>query len=85
MTITLTREEAQKVEQYLKPYAIVPVDMQTTRLLVNALRAQLTQPQPEPVAWADKHDIERENHDFWVSRQQPAKDGIALYRSPQRK
>jgi hypothetical protein len=49
--ITLTREEAQKVEQYIKPYAIVPVDMQTTQLLVNALRAKLSEPKPEPVAW----------------------------------
>jgi hypothetical protein len=32
-----------------------------------------------PVAWADKHDIEREGHDFYVNRQQPAKDGVPLY------
>jgi hypothetical protein len=36
----------------------------------------------EPVAWADKHDIEREGHDFWVNRQQPAKDGVPLYAAP---
>ena len=48
MTITLTSEEAQQVEQYIKPGAMVPVDMQTTRLLVNALRARLSQPEPEP-------------------------------------
>jgi hypothetical protein len=47
MTITLTREEAQQVEQYIKPFAIVPVDMQTTQLLVNALRTKLTQPERE--------------------------------------
>jgi hypothetical protein len=35
-----------------------------------------------PVAWADKHDIEREGHDFYVNRQQPAKDGVPLYRDP---
>ena len=48
MTITLTREEAQQVEQYIKPGALVPVDMQTTQLLVNALRARLSAPEPEP-------------------------------------
>jgi hypothetical protein len=53
MTITLTREEAQQVEQYIKPGALVSVDMQTTQLLVNALRARLAQPEPEPVAWID--------------------------------
>ena len=35
-----------------------------------------------PVAWADKHDIEREGHDFYVNRQQPAKDGVPLYTTP---
>jgi hypothetical protein len=48
MTITLIREEAQQVEQYIRPGAVVPVDMQTTRLLVNALRTRLAQPEPEP-------------------------------------
>jgi hypothetical protein len=33
----------------------------------------------EPVAWAD---IDREGHDFWVSRQCPAKDGVPLYIAP---
>ena len=38
-----------------------------------------------PVAWADKHDIEREGHDFYVNRQQPAKNGVPLYTAqPQR-
>lgn len=35
-----------------------------------------------PVAWADRHDVEREGHDFHVSRQQPAKDGVPLYAAP---
>jgi len=39
-------------------------------------------PEPKPVAWADKHDIERDGHDFYVSRQQPAKDGVPLYTAP---
>jgi hypothetical protein len=47
MTTMLTREEAQQVEQYIKPGALVPVDMQTTQLLVNALRTKLTQPERE--------------------------------------
>ena len=38
--------------------------------------------EPEPVAWADKHDIDRQGHDFHVSRQQPAKDGVPLYTAP---
>ena len=38
------KELMQQVEQYIKPGAMVPVDMQTTRLLVSALRARLAQP-----------------------------------------
>ena len=47
--------------------------------VLNALRARLAQPEQDPVAWADKYDIERDGHDFWVSRQQPAKNGVPLY------
>lgn len=39
----------------------------------------------EPVAWADKYDIEREGHDFYVNRQQPARDGVPLYTAPQQR
>jgi hypothetical protein len=54
------RELLQQVEQYIKPGAIVPIDMQTTQLLVNALRTRLAQ--PEPVSWgvqegANLHDV----------------------------
>jgi hypothetical protein len=46
-----------QVAQYIKPGAIVPVDMQTTQLLVNTLRAALAQPEPEPVAWLSVDSI----------------------------
>ena len=52
--------------------------------LLAFFRARLSAPEPEPVAWADQHDIDREGHDFHVSRQKPAKDGVPLYTaSPQ--
>ena len=50
--------------------------------IAEALRARLAQPEPEPVAWADKVDIDRDGHDLWVSRQKPAKDGVPLYTAP---
>jgi hypothetical protein len=50
--------------------------------VIQTLRDRLAQPEPEPVAWADKYDIDREGHDFWVSRQQPAKNGVPLYTAP---
>ena len=34
------------------------------------------------MAWADKVDIDRDGHDLWVSRQEPAKDGVPLYTAP---
>ena len=49
---------------------------------IEALRARLAQPEQEPVAWADKVDIDRDGHDLWVSRQKPAKDGVPLYTAP---
>lgn len=48
----------------------------------EALRARLAQPEQEPVAWADKYDIERAGHDFYANRQQPAKDRVPLYTAP---
>jgi hypothetical protein len=43
----MTDREEHKINQYIKPGAVVPVDMQTTALLVNALRAALAQPEPD--------------------------------------
>jgi len=45
-------------------------------------RIQKAQPEPKPVAWADRFDIDRDGHDFWVNRQEPAKDGVPLYTAP---
>jgi hypothetical protein len=39
--------------KYLQAGAIVPVDMETTILLVNALKEALAQPAQEPVAWLE--------------------------------
>ena len=48
-------------------------------------REHQAQPEQEPVAWADKVDIDRDGHDLWVSRQEPAKDGVPLYTAPIKK
>jgi len=42
------------VLKYLQPNAAIPIDMETTTALVNALKealAQPPQPEQEPVAW----------------------------------
>ena len=39
--------------KYLQAGAIVPVDMETTTLLVNALKEALAQPAQEPVGFVD--------------------------------
>ena len=50
--------------------------------VTNKIVVALAQPEPEPVAWADRFDIDRDGHDFWVNRQEPAKDGVPLYTAP---
>ena len=50
----MTYKEENKINQYIKPGAIVPVDMQTTTILVEALRAALAQPQREWVGLTDE-------------------------------
>ena len=42
------------VLKYLDPNACVPIDMETTTALVNALKERLAQPEQEPVAWVNK-------------------------------
>ena len=42
----------------------------------------IKQPEQEPVAWADRYDLDREGHDFWVSRQANVRTGIPLYTAP---
>ena len=39
------------VLKYLQPNAVIPIDMETTTALVNALKERLAQPEQEPVAW----------------------------------
>ena len=40
------------------------------------------QSEQEPVAWADRYDLDREGHDFWVSRQANVRTSIPLYTAP---
>jgi hypothetical protein len=89
MTITLTREEAQQVLDALADAAgCVQENYQPGHMgygwgkEIQTLRARLAQPESKPVAWADRYDIEREGHDFYVNRQQPAKNGVPLYTAP---
>jgi hypothetical protein len=84
------RELLQQVEQYIKPGAIVPIDMQTTQLLVNALRIRLAQ--PEPVSWAvqegtNLHDVflfQDEADEMCHLKGTHAK-AVPLYTAPQKK
>ena len=38
----------------------------------------------EPIGYADHHDLDREGHDFWVSRQ-AGKNTVPLYTAPPRR
>jgi hypothetical protein len=46
------------VLKYLQPNAVIPIDMETTTALVNALKERLAQPEQEPVATLE--DLEQE-------------------------
>ena len=114
MTITLTREEAQRMLSELEDeipfysendcptpeWITDAIELLRTRLAqpepeqrtgdclltgvcaAEGHRIQKAQPEPKPVAWADRFDIDRDGHDFWVNRQEPAKDGVPLYTAP---
>jgi hypothetical protein len=60
--------------------AVMVEEQQRMAKRIEELEAALRE--KEPVAWADKYDIDREGHDFWVSRQRPAKYGVPLYAAP---
>jgi hypothetical protein len=49
--------------KYLEPNACVPIDMETTIMLVNALKEALAQPEQEPVAWMDADGNVSDNND----------------------
>ena len=40
------------MQQWLQPGAIVSVDTKTVRILLDALRERLAQPEQKPVVWA---------------------------------
>ena len=65
--------------------AVMVEEQQRMAKRIEELEARLSQPEQEPVAWADKVDIDRDGHDLWVSRQKPAKDGVPLYTAPIKK
>ena len=76
MTITLTREEAQQAADALDGYCITTDER---KQLVEALRARLAQPKPEPVAVVDAND-----EGYWadILPDRNVKVGQPLYTAP---
>jgi hypothetical protein len=71
--------------KYLEPNAVIPIDMETTIALVNALKERLAQPEQEPVAVVDVHEFYDNCANFSLL-QKLAKGKHTLYTtSPQRK
>jgi hypothetical protein len=88
MTITLTREEAQQVLD-----AFVNWDARGRLRLIELLRARLSAPEPEPVAWRtfdgeggyDYRDYElNEDYGYWWEERHPNHKGWVqpLYTDP---
>ena len=74
--------------KYLQAGAIVPVDMETTILLVNALKEALAQPTQEPVAWAVYYKGGGSKSLHWPENHSPNGDAtkfdaVPLYATPQ--
>ena len=62
--------------KYLQAGAIVPVDMETTILLVNALKEALAEPEQEPVAWISH------NAGLYHFKPDESLDPLPLYLTP---
>ena len=82
--ITLTREEAQQVLDALEaalsddqPYIV------SCKQTVETLRARLSAPEPEPVAWMNESDMGRTDWKVWAHGKPTAT--IPLYTAPQEK
>jgi|GEM_PF-3650305 len=66
------------VLKYLQPNAVIPIDMETTIMLVNALKEALAQPEQEPVQY--KCTVIDDQHpngiplEQWVKPPQPEQE-----------
>jgi hypothetical protein len=69
-----------EVLKYLQPNAAVPIDMETTAMLVNALRQSIADLESqEPVAWKWRVKNFCDWPDWSVSLKRPADSGHAQY------
>jgi hypothetical protein len=81
MTITLTHEEAQQVLDALEGVKDMAWDSDTVtgRKLIETLRAKLSEPEPQPVAWRKLWEGETEYTYYWSCRY---KGSEPLYTTP---
>ena len=81
MTITLTREEAQQVLDALEGVKDMAWDSDTVtgRKLIETLRAKLSEPEPEPVAWMYINKMGGRQVSLMEPPQELKKDYYALY------
>jgi hypothetical protein len=75
MNITLTREEAQQVLDALRGDSI-----HAAKQAIETLRARLSAPEPEPVAWMNEGDIGKTDWKVWAHGKPTAT--IPLYTAP---
>jgi hypothetical protein len=70
------------VLKYLQPNAAIPIDMETTSMLVNALKD--TYAEQEPVAWVCEGFSSDEKHaiDYWQGDVDDLPIGTQLYTTP---
>jgi hypothetical protein len=80
--------------KYLEPNAAIPIDMETTIMLVNALKEALAQPEQEPLIGCVNHDCAKckerteQEPDYWLGyglqahTEKPFENATALYKDP---
>jgi hypothetical protein len=84
--INLTREEAQQVLDALVcsgPHGWSPNLVNQHNKALKTLRARLSAPEPEPVAWMNEGDMGRTDWKVWAHGKPTAT--IPLYTAPQEK
>jgi hypothetical protein len=84
MTITLTREEAQQVLDDLEALTAYIQGIDNGIVLkiqsIETLRARLSAPEPEPVAWMNEGDMGKTDWKVWAHGKPTAT--IPLYTAP---
>ena len=82
MSIETMQLALEALEDHSGNYKLSKTECVRHNAAVKALRQAIDQAEKqEPVGYVDTYDLNREGHDFWVSRQE-GKHTVPLYKAP---